>query len=223
MEFHPRAVDRPLVVIGGIMDPGVAANWMRTKFQSITGDRRIVAVPLGDCMSFAACRRRIVGAVQAAFPSETNEETIEVDVVGYSLGGVAARYAALNEGGGRRLRIARLFTISSPHRGAAVAQELPLIHPLQADLRPGSALLKKLNAHPPPYAIYPYVRLGDREIGQANAAPPGQTAWWVPTAPLGSPHSGAFCDARIIADIARRLRNEPPAALSPPATLPAAQ
>ena len=220
MESRPRGLKRPLVVVGGFADPGVASWWLKREFETLTGDRRIIAVPLGECASIDQCGQRIVEAVETAFPSGSSKQTCEVDVVGYSLGGVASRYAGAGWGRGKRLRIARLFAISAPMRGARVAQEFPLFHPIQWDLRPGSLMLTSLNASKPDYLIYSYVCLGDTVIGEANAALPGRTPWWVPRASPADAHSGAFFDPRIVADIARRLRDEPAFAQDPPAQLP---
>ncbi len=64
----------------------------------------------------------VIDAVDQKFPSSDPEVTTEVDVIGYSMGGLAARYAAMPATAvnlsKRRLQIGRLFTISSPHRGA---------------------------------------------------------------------------------------------------------
>jgi pimeloyl-ACP methyl ester carboxylesterase len=149
-----------------------------------------------------------------------------VDVIAVSIGGVVARHAAAATPTppGRRLRVARLFTISSPHRGAALAAfpAMPFVGGVQADLRPGSKFLRTLehNERPGTYPVYPYVRLGDSLVGAANAAPHGQDPWWVATPPLEGAHTMAYCDGRIVADIARRLRGEEPFAKEPPEPLP---
>jgi len=221
MESQPRELRRPLLVVGGILDPGIASGWLKWEFESLTGDRRVIAVSLGDCLTLSDCRAKIVAAVERAYPSKSREQTAEVDVIGYSLGGLASRYAANPAQPGRRLRIARLFAISSPLRGAAAAENLPLLHPMQADLRPGSHVLASLDATDLKYPVYSYVCLNDVVIGEANAALPGQTAWWLPDVPLIAAHGSAFYDPRILADIARRLRDEPSLAQSPPAALPA--
>lgn len=222
MESHPHELARPLVVIDGFLGLGIAAVWERNEFSSLTGDRRVIAVSLLDCMSFDDCRAKIVSAVQEAFPSPNADSTAEVDVVGFSMGGLAARYAAVDIPGVRRLRIARLFTISAPHRGAVMADRLPVLHPLQRDMRTGSDLLKLLNATRPGYPIFPYVRLGDPIVGVENAAPPWEDPWWVSCQPLTTPHGCAFFDPRIIDDIARRLRTEEPLARTPAAPPPGA-
>jgi hypothetical protein len=221
MEDHPHALRRPLVIVGGIMDPGIACSWERSEFSKLTGDDRIVAVSLGGCFTFDSCRKKIVEAVNDTFPDHPPDKTVEVDVVGYSLGGVAARHAGRRDKPGPWLDIARLFTISSPNRGARAANFPLVIEPVQSDLRPGSRFICELNRDPADYPIYSYVCLGDPVIGDANAALPGETPWWVPDAPLTTPHTEAFFDPRILADIARRLRDEPVLAHSPPTTLPA--
>ena len=48
----------------------------------------------------------------------------------------------------------------------------------------------------------------------------GQRVWWVANDPLQSAHLGAFTDPRILADIARRLRDESPYTTYPPDHLP---
>ncbi|HSZ55727.1 MAG TPA: hypothetical protein VK797_08710 [Tepidisphaeraceae bacterium] len=221
MEERPHSLHRPLVVVGGIFDPGIVSSWDGWEFAKLTGDTRVISVSLGDCFTFKDCRRKIVGAVNEAYPNHPRNQTVEVDVVGCSLGGVAARHAASPCEPGPRLDIVRLFTISSPNRGAVAANYFPVIEPLQADLKPGSEFMKRLNRTAMSYPIYCYVCLGDTVIGEANAAPPGERAWWLPDAPLTTPHTGAFFDPRILADIARRLRDEPALTHCPPTTLPA--
>jgi pimeloyl-ACP methyl ester carboxylesterase len=165
------------------------------------------------CPDLAACRDRLLRAVEQAFPGEDLTWTTEVDVVAQSMGGLVARYAALPppDGQGRRLRIARLFTISTPHRGARLAC-LPTLHPLHRSMRPDSPIVAALQAALPQarYELYPYVGYHDLIVGREHAAPQGQTAWWVDTGPPGLAHLGAMLDPRIQADIARRLRGEPP-------------
>jgi hypothetical protein len=222
MAREPIGLKRPLVIVSGFMDPGLAAFVLRSRLRAVLDDPQIITIIPGDCMTMECNRQRIIDGIEKAFPSDDPEVTVECDIVAYSLGGVAARYAAMppEQPGGRRLRIHRLFTISSPHRGAAQANWLPSIHPIQAALRDGSPWLAQLNDQPAGYPVYPYILLGDQVIGEPNAAPLGQTVWWVPCPPLNDPHAAAFNDPRILADIARRLRDEPPLAQDPPAPLP---
>jgi pimeloyl-ACP methyl ester carboxylesterase len=225
MRAEPRALERPLVVLGGYLELGLSQAVLKARFHRLTGDDRIAGVPFTLCKSFDGCRRRAIAAVERAFPGPDPLRTTEVDVVGISMGGIVARYAALSpeRADARRLRIARLFTIASPHLGADRAR-LPAVNQLQRDMRADSAFIRRLNRpeNAPDYPVFPYVRLGDLTVGAANAAPTGMTAWWVPDVALQPPHSGAMVDARIIADIARRLRGEKPFTTLPAAPLPTA-
>ena len=217
-----KPLDRPLVIIGGFLDPGFAALSMKWRFDAFSTDRRVLSVSVADCFSFDSCRKKVIDAVQNRFPNAALEETVPVDVIGLSLGGVVARYAAMvpTDKLQRRLTIARLFTISSPLRGARDTSFIPALHPMIAPLRPDSEFVKSLNAGGFDYPVYSYVRLGDAPVGEPFAAAPGHLAWWVSTPPFSDPHCGAMFDSRIIADIARRLRQETPWTTEPAAELP---
>ncbi len=224
---HPKPLRRPLVIVGGFVDP-LGSQWLAHDFRNyFHDDDCIIAVPLFAANSFEDCRRRIVTAVDKAFPSSDSRWTTEVDVIGFSLGGLAARYAAEppNMPGIRRLCIARLFTIASPLRGASLANWLPFnLHPLQDSMRSGSPILKCMDAaaYEPgnSYPIYPYVCATDYIVGAANAAPAYRIAWWINRVPWLPPHSSAYLDPRIRADIVRRLRDEPAWSTLPAAPLP---
>ena len=226
---HARPLRRPVLVVGGFADPGWAPPRLRDRLRRWTGDDRVADVTIGLDNSFADCRTDIVAAVDQAFPTADPDATTEVDVVGISMGGVAARYAALPPGprvpSRRRLRIARLFTISSPLQGALLAEATPVdLHPLQPAMRPDSWLYRLLDDGPGSdadlYAVYSYVRLRDRTVGARYASVPGVVPWWVSTPPLQAPHDASFTDPRILADIACRLRGDPPLAHDPPTPLP---
>jgi Putative serine esterase (DUF676) len=226
---HPKPLERPLVIVGGFFDPGIAAPIMSGHFRDWTHDQRIVAVSLGFCFTIEQCRRHIIEEVDRAFPTNDPNATTEVDVIGYSLGGLASRYASEDPKPGmqpqRRLRIVRLFTISSPLRGAIATSSVPLIGvmPLVQTMTPGSDVIQAVavpHGADEIYPVYSYIRLRDYEVGSANAALPGQSAWWVQGPPLLGPHSRAFTDYRILADILLRLHDEPPLSTEPPAPLP---
>jgi pimeloyl-ACP methyl ester carboxylesterase len=221
---NPKQLKRPLVIVSGFMDPGIAAWSLSSAFRSYTHDDRIIGVSLDFGMDEEEFRRRIIDAVDKAFPSKDPHLTTEVDVIGYSMGGLAARYAALMPPPGRRLQIHRLFTISSPHTGAVAAEMIPFdIALLQVQMMPGSAFLHAINYTDDPnslYPIYAYVCLGDKEVGEQYAAPPSQRAWWLSRPAMFSSHIWAYQDPRIRADILRRLLDETPLATEPPAPLP---
>ena len=240
MAKAPKPLPRPVVIVGGYLDPGIATAALKSKLQPLVKDKRILMVPLPFCATFDDCRAEILAAVEREYPSDNPNWTTEVDVIAISMGGLAARHAAApnpraTQGGNgpsaKRLRIARLFTLSTPHRGALLAG-LPTFHKLLQDMRSGSTFLQTLNATgeapgedaEASYEIYPYVRRHDGWIGESNAAPPGwETAWWVPNQLFQDSHVGCCTDPRIIADIARRLRGETPFTLDPPAPLPDAK
>ena len=226
---RPVPLRRPLVIVGGFLDPGFGPRTLARRFRACTGDPRIIGVSIGSDDSWADCRRRVTDAVDAAFPTADPDQTTEVDVIGASLGGLVARYAALPPTAGqrphRRLRIARLFTLSSPLRGASLADAIPLnLHPLQAGMRTGSSVVRATNAPLPTadlYSVFSYARLHDDQVGTANAAVPGVIPWWVSAPPWPRPtHHGSFLDRRILADVAARLRGEEPLSRDPPAPIP---
>lgn len=223
MAASVRPLDRPLLVVSGYMDSH--ASDLQRIFLDCTGDSRVIPVSLGAPGSLAECRRKIIDAVQQACPSTDPDWTVEVDVVGVSLGGLAARYAAAcsDEPTGPRLRIARLFTIASPHQGAVIAKNyLGSRQHLWRDLRPGSDVLQWLADcdRSATYVLYPYARRHDGIVGDSYTAPRGQTPIWVPALPFREGHDDVWNDARILADIARRLRGETPFAATPASPLP---
>jgi pimeloyl-ACP methyl ester carboxylesterase len=218
---HPKPLSRPLVIVGGFFDPGFAQLLLAHDFRQYTHDDRVIGVTLGLSFDPDDYRQRIITAVDKAFPSNDPVMTTEVDVIGYSMGGLAARYAAINPAPGRRLRIARLFTIASPHTGARSAMITSFnLFKLQEQMRPGSVFLRNLNHTAALFPVYAYVCLNDRVVGAAYAAPPGQTPWWVSPPIFFSSHDWAFMDPRIRADILTRLRDEPPLSHDPPKAIP---
>src|SRR6185436_8168056 len=146
------------------------------------------------CRSFDDCRRKVIEAVDRKWPSDDRNATVEVDVIGLSMGGLVARYCAAEPTmDGRRLNVHRLFTVSSPHQGATRAQSLPPLLKMQIDMRPQSDFLRRLEAAEQECncEIYPYVRLEDEIVGEQYASPPGKQAWWVSKLPLQPAHIGA--------------------------------
>ena len=230
MAKDEKPLERPVVVLGGYQDIGIGPASFLPKFREAVGagdDAPVVSVTYFFSGSFDDCRREVIKEVEKKFPSGDGAgETVEVDVIGLSMGGIVARHAALARPGEKRLNVKRLFTISSPHRGA-VRASLPTVHQLHRDLRSGSKFLRELEAAEEAeggrrYEIIPYVRLGDWIVGPENAAPrDAGAAYWVPNPPFNSAHWGAPLDPRIVADIARRLRGERPFTTTQPAALPA--
>lgn len=232
MATSPQPLQRPLVVLGGYVDPGFAADEMIHVIQPTVTGGPVIKVAFNGCKHFDDCRERVMAAVLEALPERTavgdgRFETVEVDVVTNSMGGVVARDAAMwpaqpgTAHADTRLRMARLMTISAPHRGAEFASA-DSNDPLSRDMAPGSAFIARLDAALPAadYELTCYVRLGDRLVGVENCAPPGVVAYWVPDPPLEPAHILAYHDRRVLADIACRLRGDAPFANPPPAPYP---
>ncbi len=70
--------------------------------------------------------------------------------------------------------------------------------------------------------VFAYVQLGDKVVAPSNVALPGEAPWWVSKGWCPFPHVAAVLDPRILSDIARRLRGEPPRAITPAVPLPEA-
>ena len=70
-----------------------------------------------------------------------------IDLVGFSMGALASRYYVQRCGG--RDRIRRFISISGPHAGTWVAYALPFEGVRQ--MRPGSSLLRELDADEDPF------------------------------------------------------------------------
>ena len=235
MRASPQPIERPLVVLGGFLDPGLASGGVIRAVRPALDGGPIIRVTFATSRHFAECRERVLAAVLEVLPERTEVEpgryeTIEVDVIANSMGGLVARYAAIwpdapdaidSTHADTRVRIARLFTISSPHRGAARANPRS-ISALERDMVTGSAFLAALDEAlaEADYELVCYVRLGDVIVGRHNAAPAGTIPHWVAEPPLEAAHLFASYDRRILADIARRLRGEEPLTTAPAAPFP---
>jgi len=225
MRLHPKPLDRPLVVVGGFLDPNLTSPVLSHYFEGVAQKPRMVSVVVGFYDNFEDCRAAVIAAVDKAFPSSDPQWTTQVDVVGASLGGLVARYAAApsrDPKHPRRLNVARLFTISSPLAGSTLAQAVGITQLLR-DMQAGSEFQKYLAKTDPDarYKLYPYVLLDDEIVGEHYAAPPGANPYWLPnTIGIFSPHLSAMIDERILADIARHLRDETPFTAPTPDPLP---
>lgn len=223
----PRAgllLPRPVLVLAGYHAPWLQARDLASSI------RRLSASPLSDVFpiaypfagDLAEIVRTVTLAARARWPVSTDvDTTIPVDVVAVSMGGLVARAAALPPAAGEpsrpTLRIARLFTLASPHRGASLARRL---HPDPAahDMVPGSPFLQRLDAVQPahPYELVPYAVLRDNMVGASNTAPPGMHPLWAP-GPRGISHQFVSYHPGILADLALRLLGLPPLATAPSA------
>lgn len=221
MERDPRPLDRPLLVLGGYKAPyHFQVRVISSRLTTMTSGERADALGVEFIFdgSIESAADRVVRDLEQRWPSDDPDRTIEVDVVGISMGGLVARQAWASgerrDGSPRkRLRIARLFTIGTPHQGAVLADTIaPDTQARQ--MRAGSAFLTALDAADTDrdYELICYARTNDEIVGATRCAPEGVTPYWVHGPWLFS-HLTIARDWRINADIARRLRNEPPLAL----------
>ncbi|MFO0874097.1 MAG: hypothetical protein U0575_09020 [Phycisphaerales bacterium] len=93
MTESPQPLERPLVVLGGYLDPGVAADQILEVVKPTTTGGPVFKVAFGGCHTFDECRERVIAAVLEALPDRSSAgagrfETMEVDVVTNSMGGL---------------------------------------------------------------------------------------------------------------------------------------
>ncbi len=100
MAADPRPLPRPLILIGGFLDP-ISTDWMEAELRAISHDRRIVTVCIAGHLSFWGYRRELLEKIAPFLPPDENGRRPEADVVGFSLGGLVARYSAIPENDGR--------------------------------------------------------------------------------------------------------------------------
>lgn len=235
MALTPRPLERPVVVCAGIFDPGTGARVLAARLRRLTTTpERVLALGFWSCRTFDDCRAAVARLVNTRFPAPSHDETTPLDAIGVSMGGLVARAAATPPDNRApsaipRLNIRRLFTLGTPHHGAAWWDRAPWDE-RAAHMKPGSPFIRSLNvrwladhhhAHPRAYPIHAYARLGDQIVGESNAAAPDGRLWWLPNPADELAHVQAFDDPRMLADIARRLRGEPPLSYPPCAPLPA--
>lgn len=224
--FHaePRPLDRPLIILAGWRSPPSVANAVAARLIALTSHDHLDALPIsytfrGDIPSIArlACARirRALGVASG----EPAQSLRPIDVVGISMGGLVAR--TIEAGlAGEHPRIARLFTIGTPHRGARLASRIAPDR-ASSQMRADSEFLRNLEERESHDAmeLHCYANLNDRMVGATNTAPHGRNPMWIPGTRLLS-HFAATQDRRILLDIASRLRGEQPIAApdEPPPT-----
>ncbi len=213
---------RPVVVLSGYHTLPIHAAPLASDIARSTSGRRedvlMVSYPLAVSIDDAV--ESVIEEVEERWPSADPAATVEVDVVGISMGGIVARWAALPParrvrddqpaaaGGAKRLRVARLFTFASPHRGARLAQSLA-IDAAAVDLKPGSSLLRTLDLADRSYELVCYAHTGDLIVGATRTAPPGMHPIWTQGTLLFS-HFSVVTNPIFVQDTVRRLRDEPP-------------
>lgn len=213
MKADPAPPPRPIVILGGYRQPSWGLHFFANRIEELTGATSeqilYMAYPLSTDIEKIA--GRVVREVDERWPSNGSGETVEVDVIGVSMGGIVARTAALGDGNGsKRLNIARLFTLATPHRGSRRAEMIAPDAAARA-LRSGSPLLCRLNEAYAAcgYEIICYTQLNDHVVGATRAAPPGMHPIWMPGTTIFS-HMMVLHNRLLTVDLARRLRGEEP-------------
>jgi len=208
----PPVVARPLLLLSGYHSPKfparAAAKHLRRFGACDPAQSLIVSYPYA--LSVEAAVIKATAAV-----AERGWMDREVDVVGVSMGGLVARVLAADHG----LNVKRLFTLATPHRGAKMTERLaPDAAALQ--LMPGSEFLQRLDVSLAlrTYELVCYAVLRDWMVGARNTAPIGMAPHWLD--PVKPPmrlmsHFSISLDARIMADVALRLRGEAPISGTP--------
>ncbi len=202
-----------MVILGGWRSPRVSATWTESLLRPFTSGRRedFLSVAYPWCGSVERAAARALRVIRAKYPGQA-----EFDLVGVSMGGIVARVLAhgVVRDTGAGLRVQRVFTLATPHRGAKFAE---IVRPDGAarQLCAGSTMLRRLDALLPdaPYELVCYALLRDWLVGATRAAPPGRAPLWLDVETTFSwylSHYAISHDRRVLADVALRLRGETP-------------
>lgn len=213
----PANLPRPLVVLAGWRSPPMPDGGVLARVgPMIPGARDTLSVTYGSLWTIDSAARRVVARVQDRFPHTGTTDTAEVDVIAISMGGLVARLAASDSfaKSQRRLRIARLFTLATPHRGAKLASFVRP-DPAAAAMRPGSDFLRSLDIElaRSTFELTCYAQLRDWWVGARNTSPPGRVPIWCePRGAFGRcfSHFAINFDPRVLTDVALRLRGMTP-------------
>lgn len=212
----PAPLARPVVVLNGYHGSHLRGLNLGADLAKLTsqnrGDFLVLSYPFAhDIPSVAA---RITREINQRWPSSEPGRTVEVDVVGFSMGGLVARYAAMpadRTGQDLRLNIHHLYTLSTPHRGARAA--IVPMDPAVRQMMAGSSFLCTLDECQADagYPIVAYTQTNDKIVGARNASPAGAEPIWTGGTTMFS-HFTITTNRRVLVDIARRLRAEEPLA-----------
>lgn len=222
---------RPLVILSGYRSPRFAADLLGSRLQRLAHirDDQLLVMSYPCSTSIPGLARRAVERVEQRWPSANPDWTTEVDVIGYSMGGIVARLAATGPmvcscsdscescacDKGKRLRIHTLYTLATPHNGAALA-DIATTSSAVRDMTRGSALQAFLDdaLTRKDYKLVCYAVLEDKIVDARRTYPDGYLPYWVSGWIVFS-HFQIVWDRRVVADIALRLRNETPISIRP--------
>lgn len=214
MAREPVVLERPVLVLSGYSIPGFAAEALAQDLREATGDGRVYAVTFFASTGMDASVRRVMHTVEQELGSGEDGWSPEVDVIGYSMGGVVARYAATERASERnempKLRIRRLFTLCSPHQGARMAWRFSPV-PAERAMARDSAFLAYLDESLAEggYEVRAYAVDGDEIVGSMNSGVEGEPLYVLEGQSVAMwEHMAAVGDSRFSAEFARLLRGE---------------
>jgi len=136
----------PVLLIHGIWDTSARLSPLRRGLTE-RGVARVHAMDLTENLGRAPIERlgREVGDEVLAMAAR--ESARQVDIVGFSMGALVARWYV--QRGGGKWRVRRFISVSGPQHGTATAYALPFAG--TRDMRPGSALLRDLASDADPF------------------------------------------------------------------------
>jgi triacylglycerol lipase len=133
----PAAV--PVFVVPGYGGDAESLSGLVSVLRGFRPDVRVVVPPAGGRAPIADGAAELDRAVRASGAAR-------VDLIGYSMGGLVVRDWVAERGGAAFART--VVTVGAPHHGSAALLSLPAADCTGAcvDMKPGSALLARLNA-----------------------------------------------------------------------------
>ncbi len=226
---NPAPPIRPVIVLGGYHAWGPVSWVVAHDLRRLTDASSDLFLPVPFMLdtTLQSGAARTIRRVRERFGVLDSSQTVEVDAIGISMGGIVARLACSHDRAELnlpsdlpRLNVRRIFTFGSPHRGSRIAA---FAAPDRAarDMKPGSALLGRLDAalsSPDAPQLTCYAQTRDRTVGATRTSPPDRHPHWTNStwtfSHFTTPHNPWF-----LADCARQLRGEQPF-LPPPTTPP---
>ncbi|BAJ00370.1 esterase/lipase family protein [Shewanella violacea] len=127
-----------LVLVHGIFNTGSVMTWMRKQFESQGFECFTPTLkPFDGRYGVEYAAKSLKSQIEHEYGENQN-----IVIIGFSMGGIVARYYLQNLDG--YARTSHLFTISSPHAGSYMAY-LPYPSKAMKQLRPDSELLQSLD------------------------------------------------------------------------------
>ncbi len=215
MMCNPVSLSRPVLVLNGYRSPWLTSSRVVRLLCSVTSGRAQDFLPISYPLagSIEAAAERTYRKASHRWPDGT-----VFDVVAISMGGLVARLLASGMAPCGTIGIARLFTLATPHKGAVLARWI-VVDRAARSMKEGSDFLARLDSAitRAPLELVCYAQLRDWWVGARNCSPPGiDTFWTAPRTLMGRLHSHVQIthNRLVLADIARRLRGEPPIGLA---------